>query len=214
MNKQLLTGLTIIGVAGSAGAAYAGVSVINSASAQNAPGSPATTAATTAASTQPQPPVTRTVVYQVGAAGQVTLAVTGEHLAVNGSAASAGWSVGGASATGRHAEVQFTDGTQLVTFLADLVDGEIVVSVSNVVAGATAPGVDVSVLSDSGTWLPRPAVTPPSTPAATNPGHSGTTAPSSSGDDDEYDDEYDDDDEDHDEDHDDADDEDDEEDDD
>jgi hypothetical protein len=197
MNKQLLTGLTIIGVAGSAGAAYAGVSVINSASAQNPPNS---APVTTSASTQPQTPVTRTVVYQVGAAGQVTLAVTGEQLAVNGSAAAAGWSVGGAGATGRHAEVQFTDGTQLVTFLADLVDGQIVVSVTNVVAGAAAPGLDVSVLSDSGTSLPRPAVTPPSTPATTNPGHAGTTAPSSSGDDDDDEDHEDEDhdDEDHD----------------
>ena len=59
MNKQLLTGLTIVGVAASAGAAYEGVSAIHSASAESAPTSSA-----------PVQPVSRTIVYQVGEAGQ------------------------------------------------------------------------------------------------------------------------------------------------
>ena len=82
MNKQLLTGLTIVGVAASAGVAYAGVSVIHSVSAEDV-----------TASTAPAQQVTRTIVYQVGGAGQVTINVAGDSLAVNGSAAASGWSV-------------------------------------------------------------------------------------------------------------------------
>lgn len=176
MNKQLLTALTIFGVAGSAGAAYAGVSVISNASAET----PANSAAAM--------PVTRTIVYQVGAAGQVTITVTEDNLAVSGSVAGTGWTVVGASATGRHAEVQFTDSVQLVTFAADLVDHNVTVSVTNVAApGVTttevpAP-VDVSVLSDSNPPAPTPATTPTTAPSNTVPAH--TTAPSPKGGDDD-----------------------------
>ncbi len=183
MNKQLLTGLTIIGVAGSAGVAYAGVSVIHSASADESP-----------AISQAPMPVTRTIVYQVGGAGQVSIAVSGDHhLAVSSSSAASGWTVVGASAGERHAEVQFTDGLQLVTFMADLVGTDVAVSVSNVEApGApttTAAGlpVDISVLSDSGTPQPQPAPTPVVSPSPTTPSHAGTTAPSHSDDDDDDD---------------------------
>ncbi len=188
MNKQLLTGLTIIGVAGSAGVAYAGVSVIHSASADESP-----------AISQAPMPVTRTIVYQVGGAGQVSIAVSGDHhLAVSSSSAASGWTVVGASAGERHAEVQFPDGLQLVTFMADLVGTDVAVSVTNVeAAGApsttvAAPLVDISVLSDSGTPQPQPAPTPVVSPSPTTPSHAGTTAPSASGGDDD-DDEHEDD---------------------
>ncbi len=179
MNKQLLTGLTIVGVAASAGVAYAGVSVIHSASAEDAP-----------ASTAPAQPVTRTIVYQVGGAGQVTINVAGDNLAVNGSAAAAGWSVVAASATGTHAEVQFTDGAQLVTFSADLVADDIAVSVTNSEApGATTVPtgpIDVVVISDSNTPPVQPAPTPTTAHhGGATPGPSTTTAPSSGGDDDD-----------------------------
>lgn len=177
MNKQLLTALTIFGVAGSAGAAYAGVSVISNASAESSP-------ANSAASM----PVTRTIVYQVGAAGQVTISVTEDNLAVSGSVAGTGWTVVGASATGRHAEVQFTDTVQLVTFAADLVDHDVTVSVTNVAAPGVATTVvpvqvDVSVLSDSNPPAPTPATSPTTAPHNTTPAH--TTAPSPKGDDDD-----------------------------
>ncbi len=177
MNKQLLTALTIFGVAGSAGAAYAGVSVISNASAESAPSASATPM-----------PVTRTIVYQVGAAGQVTIAVSNDNLAVSGSVAGTGWTVVGASATGQHAEVQFTDNVQLVTFAADMVDHNVTVSVTNVAApGVATTGVpvqvDVSVLSDSNPPAPTPATTPTTAPHNTVPVH--TTAPSPKGGDDD-----------------------------
>ncbi len=180
MNKQLLTGLTIVGVAASAGVAYAGVSVIHSASAENVPSTAA-----------PVQPVTRTIVYQVGAAGQVTINVAGDTLVVHGSAATAGWSVVAASATGTHAEVQFSDGVQLVTFSADLVEHDVVVSVTNTQApgaATTLPAgpIDVVVISDSKTPPPQPAPTPTtSNHGGGNPTPPSTTAPSHGGDDDD-----------------------------
>lgn len=179
MNKQLLTGLTIVGVAASAGVAYAGVSVIHSASAENVP--------STAAALQP---VTRTIVYQVGGAGQVTINVAGDHLVVHGSAATAGWSVVAASATGTHAEVQFSDGVQLVTFSADMVEHDVVVSVTNTLApgaATTVPAgpVDVVVISDSNTPQPQPAPTPTTSHHGGSPTPPSTTAPSRGDDDDD-----------------------------
>jgi hypothetical protein len=165
MNKQLLTGMTIVGVAASAGVAYEAVSAIHSASAESAP-----------ASSAPVQPVSRTIVYQVGAAGQVTVNVAGGTLTVNGSAATTGWSVVAASATGAHAEVQFTDGVQLVTFTADLVGDNVAVSVTNTEApGATTVAgqpINVVVISDSNTPTPTPAPTP----AATSPAAPGSTS--------------------------------------
>ena len=181
MNKQLLTGLTIVGVAASAGVAYAGVSVIHSVSAEDV-----------TASTAPAQQVTRTIVYQVGGAGQVTINVAGDSLAVNGSAAASGWSVVAASATGTHAEVQFTDGVQLVTFSADLVADEIAVAVTNTEApgATTVPSgpIDVVVISDSKTPPVQPAPTPTTAHhGGATPGPSTTTAPSSGHDDDDDD---------------------------
>jgi hypothetical protein len=170
MNKQLLTGLTIVGVAASAGVAYAGVSVIHSVSAEDV-----------TASTAPAQQVTRTIVYQVGGAGQVTINVAGDSLAVNGSAAASGWSVVAASATGTHAEVQFTDGVQLVTFSADLVADEI--AWPSLTPRRPAPlrcPAARSMSSSSATARPaRPAAPTPTTAhhGGATPGPSTTTAP-------------------------------------
>jgi len=192
MNKSMLLAVTLTGVTTSAGAAYAGVSVMQSdPSTATVPTTPATD------SVAPVAPVDRTVTYQVGTAGTVTITVAGGVLQVAGASAGAGWSVGATSASGSHAEVQFTDGVQLVTFIADLVGNDVIVSLSNELASdvtTTAPTqFDVTIIDDSATPRPQPAPAPGSSvPGQSTPTTSHTSSPSSGyDDDDEYeDDEY------------------------
>jgi len=185
MKKAWLTSITVAGIAGSGGAAFAGVNAIQHASAESAP------------STNQQAEAghhARTVSYQIGDAGVVTLTSDGSVLTVTESLASADWSLVSGSAPAAHVEVQFTDGQQLVTFLADQVGDDIVVSLTNVEApGATtttAPvPMQVTVISQSGGEhsAPKPAPKPPTvTTAHVNPPAAATTtAPSSHEDDDD-----------------------------
>jgi hypothetical protein len=183
--------LTLAGVAGSGGA-FAGAA----ASSNDAPAvaqSPAVVQASQfAQAVQAQ---SRTVTYQVGAAGTVTLTVANGVLTVVGAAPGTGWTVAPTITLGTHVEVQYTDTMQLVTFGADLVNNEVAVVLTNVAApGALAPAdltpIDVSVVqpttgravSQPRAATPQPAVAQP-TATQQAPKPAATTAPSGSGDD-------------------------------
>jgi hypothetical protein len=149
------------------------------------------------------------VTYQVGDAGSVEIDVVGTTMSAREVDPEDGWTVPATSDTGTHIDVQFTNGVRLVGFSADLVGGEVVVSVTNsLVPGApgtvTTDPVPVSVVEDSSTLPPpvTPATPGPDTTDVQNtgvpgtaPSSSATTAPSGGGG------EHDDDDDDHDDDH-------------
>ena len=165
MNKTWLTGITIAGIAGSGGLAYAGVNVISSASAESAPAAESTA-----------PAAIRSITYQIGVAGLVTIQSDGTTLTALDPHPGTGWTFVGATDAAAHVDVQFTDGQQLVTFSADQVGAEIIVSVTNVEApGATTTTVApepivVTIVTDApvDTEAPAPTTTP-ATPAPTPP---------------------------------------------
>jgi hypothetical protein len=162
MNKVWITGLTLAGVAGSAGAAVAGISSDSQASSPvEAQGFPAETSTTEAAS--------RTATYQVGAAGTVTLTADDSGLTVVDATAGEFWTLGAFATPAAHIEVPFNDAAQQVTFIADLVNGEIVVSVTNVpVPGATTTSsIEVTQISGGGFVAPAPQAVVPAPQAAT-----------------------------------------------
>lgn len=173
MNRAWITGLALAGAAGSAGAAFAGVA-----------------AGTDFAAPETQPvgtpagiitPHDRTVDYQVGAAGTVSVSVAGGSLTVVAAAGGTGWTLIGATAPGAHVEVQFTDSLQLVTFAADLVGDDVVVAVTNLAApGAPATTVAATPMSvtvitaapkhnNPGTTAPKAATPVHTNPAPTTP---------------------------------------------
>lgn len=197
MKKAWLTSITVASIAGSAGAAFAGVNAIHSASAESAP----------ASSETPDAATLRTISYQIGSAGVVTLTTDGTTITVTESIAGDTWSLVGASPAGAHVEVQFTDGQQLVTFLADQVGDDVAVSLTNVEApGATtttAPvPMEITVISQAPAQQhpehdapdTHPAPTPPPTTAGNGgtgvtPPPATTTKPSPKHDDDDEEDE-------------------------
>lgn len=193
-SRSWITGLALAGVAGSAGAAFAGISEGAGpfASASELPSTTATIDATTTST----PATARTISYQVGTAGTVTLTVADGSLAVTGSSAGTGWTVVGAGAPGTHVEVQFTDTMQVVTFSADLVGDDVVVALASVPTVDTTVPMDVTVIATPGGTTPAPqpatpATPPPSSsahPTATSPTAPTISAPSSGGDDDDHDD--------------------------
>jgi hypothetical protein len=153
MNKAWITGIALAGVAGSAGAAFAGIaSDSQGGSPVEAQGLTAETTTTEAAS--------RTATYQVGAAGTVTLTADDSALAVVNATAGEFWTLGAFATPAAHVEVPFNDAAQQVTFIADLVNGEIVVSVTNVpVPGATTTS-SIEITQISGSVAPLKAATP------------------------------------------------------
>ncbi|MDO8364486.1 MAG: hypothetical protein Q7V88_16455 [Actinomycetota bacterium] len=198
MNKAWITGLSLAGVVGTAGAAYAGF-------AEGAASGPIAAADAPVAS-QPHHDA-RTVSYQVGVAGTVTLTLADGSVTVSGATAGAGWVVLSSTVPGAHVEVQFSDSLQVVTFAADAAGDDIAVSLMALPADgapttvAGAP-MDVTIITtphhnNHPTPTPAPATpTPtPTPPAVTNPTApppSATTAPSG-GEDDDDDDEHEDD---------------------
>jgi hypothetical protein len=166
MNKAWITGLTLAGVAGSAGAAFAGISSDSQGSTPvEAAGLPAETSTTQAA--------TQTATYQVGAAGTVTLTAANGVITVDSALPGTFWTLVGYGTPAAHVEVQFSDAAQQVTFIADLVNGEIVVSVTNIPApGATTTSIEVTEITNgapSTVAAPQPAAPQPATPAAAKP---------------------------------------------
>jgi hypothetical protein len=184
MNRKWITGLTLATVAGSGGA-FAGLVVGNhDAPVAAQPQSLVTGAALLRIEQPAQAAQSRTISYQVGAAGTVTLTLANGSLTVNQTAVGAGWAVARSTALGTHVEVQYTDTLQLVTFGADLVNNDVVVSLTNVAAqGAVAAApVDVSVITNPNPQ-PQPATPPPTASAAIVrlPNRAATTAPSGGG---------------------------------
>lgn len=195
MNRSLITGLTLASVAGSGGA-FAAV-----AASQGASPAAAQSQTPFVASALVQQPVQTTVPsatfsYQVGTAGTVTVTATNGSLTINDTAVGAGWTVANATGPGTHIEVQYTDSMQLVTFGADLVDNNVVVSVTNVAAPGsvtTAVPEPITVVKKTNpvhttTAQPQPATpqatAPPATAAPTEaqpPTRAATTAPSGAG---------------------------------
>ena len=199
MNRTWITGLTLASVAGSGGAfAAAATSGNDMPVAAQAP-------SVVNASDFVQAPTSRTINYQVGAAGTVTLTVTDGVLNVDNTTFGTGWTGAPRWSPASHVEVQFTDMAQLVTFGADLVNNELVVALTNVpapgvVAAATPTPIDITVIGQANTASPRTAPQPrPATQpiaaqptaaptAVQSPRPAATTAPSGSGDDDSSDD--------------------------
>lgn len=186
MNKAWITGLTLAGVAGSAGAAFAGI-------AADSQGGSAVEAQGLAAETSTTEAAAQTATYQVGAAGTVTLTAANGAITVDSALPGAYWTLVGYGTPAAHVEVQFADAAQQVTFVADLLDDDVVVSVTNVPApgATTTSSIEVTRIANGGGSVAAPQ---PATPAATKPivvkvpapGASHTTATSSAGDDDEH----------------------------
>ncbi len=194
MNRSWITGLTLATVAGT-GAAFTGV-VVNSNDTQAT--AEALTPVTPEALVRVEPTATttpgRTLSYQVGAAGTAILTIGNGSLNVDKATASSGWVLASSSGPGTHIDVRFTDGTQLVTFGADLVGNDVVVvSVTNapdpaaVVATVPQP-ITVTVANTEAPTLgqttaqPQAAMPPTSVAPATVPAptKAATTAPSGS----------------------------------
>jgi len=196
MNRSWITAVTLATVAGS-GAAFTGV-VANS---HDAPAkAQALTPVAPQALVRADPTTTtpaRTLNYQVGAAGVANLTIANGALTVNNATASAGWTLVSSSGPGTHIDVQFSDGTQLVTFGADLVGNDVVVvSLTNaadpaaVVLAPTTVAVTQPAEPTLGQTTAQPqAARPPTTagPTAAPPSKApapvkaATTAPSGSG---------------------------------
>lgn len=209
MSRTWITGLTIAGIAGTGGAAaFAGMS-----SEQPATEPTSTDASTpSAGTTDDHGQASEHVTYQIGTIGTVTLEVEGDRLEIEGTTVTTGWGLVATSVPGTHVGAQFTDGTQLVTFSADLVNGEVVVNVTNqaaegVVTTDPLSEVTVSVVPgggndgghggghDDGTVPPPGSATPPptngTTAPTTPPPAPSTSAPSSHEDEDDDDDDED-----------------------
>jgi hypothetical protein len=155
MNRAWITGWALAGVAGSAGAAFAGISSDSQGgSPVEAQGLVAETSSTEAA--------IRTATYQVGAAGTVTLTIANGVLNVDSTTASAPWLLGGYTTPAAHVEVPFSDAAQQVTFIADLVNDEIVVSVTNIPApgATTSTSIEVTEITSGGGSVAAPKAAP------------------------------------------------------
>jgi hypothetical protein len=181
MNRAWITGLTVASVAGTGGVAFATMTAnTNPASAANTPLAAAETTATVAA---------RAYSFQAGTAGQVNLTADEGALKVDSTVPAAGWLVISYTGPGTHVEVQLGDGLQIVTFAADLVNGEVLAGISS------TPAPTLPTTQAPAAPAPAPAVPPVVLqPGAQPPASSHTSSPSSGGDD-EHDDEYDDEDE-------------------
>lgn len=214
MNRKLLTGLTLATVVGTGGAAYATVAGPADTAPAAASAGPLVTAgetsapaATTSASATAMVASTtaatpgRTISYQVGDAGTVTVDVAESVLTSRGLVPAGGWTIGAMSNSGAHIDVQFANAERVVGFSADLVGTDVVVSVTNdrlpgasgpidplvvsVIGGSGAPPVPASAPATApsfDTVVPAtPAPAPVITPTPVAPPAASTSAPSSAG---------------------------------
>lgn len=168
MNKNWITGLTLASVVGTGGAAFAGMRATTHDSVQAAGETPTSATATTVAGTSAS--------YVAAEAGLVNVSLAGGVITVDSTVPNSGWSVVSFTAPGAHVEVVFTDGTRSITFVADVVDGQIHAEVAD-----TTPTTSTVAPVTSATPAPQPTVLVPST----QPSSSHTTA-ASKGDDDEH----------------------------
>jgi hypothetical protein len=204
MNRKLLIGVTLASVAGTGGAAYATVagpaehapastsavpvvtsaesstSSVNATSTSIASSTSTSTSiasSTSAASSAVPAPVgaaPRTISYQVGDAGTVTIDVADGAMASHELIPATSWSIMAMSNSGTHVAVQFTNSERVVGFAADLVGADVVVSVTNDrLPGAESPAVvdplSVSVIAGSNDEAPTMSTSPSPSPAAPHP---------------------------------------------
>ncbi|MEN9645184.1 MAG: hypothetical protein RL238_1853 [Actinomycetota bacterium] len=181
MKKTWITGLTVAAVAGTGGAAFASMQASTHDNTADAASQPAVSAVETTLAA-------RAYSYQAGPAGTVNLTVDDGVMKVDSALPAAGWTVVSYTSPAGHLEVAFTDGLQVVTFIADLSGDEVLASLS----AAPAPTIPTTAPA------PAPATSPVSlAPSSQSPAPSHTSAPSGSGDD-EHEEHEDDDDHDHD----------------
>lgn len=167
MKKSWITGITVAAVAGTGGAAFASMQAATHDNTADAAPQPAVSAVETTLAA-------RTYSYQAGPAGTVNLTVDDGAMKVDSALPTAGWTVVSYSAPSSHLEVSFSDGLQIVTFIADLSGDEVVASLS----AAPAPTIPTT------TPAPAPATAPVTlAPSSQSPAPSHTSAPSGSGDD-------------------------------
>jgi len=194
MKNKWLTGLSLASVAGTGGAAFVGVFQPPSAAHPAVQVPPAAGENSTTTSGSPSS-IGRSVTYQVGDAGAVTLAATTDSIAIQSVVPKPEWTVVAAVAQGGHANVQFADTRRIVAINVDLVGGEMVVSATNdLVPGSadttpTAP-VDTPLVTTSPAPVVLVASPPPGGSAdgeatisttAEVPSRSATTATSAAG---------------------------------
>jgi hypothetical protein len=148
-NRRWITGLTVASVAGTGGVAFATMNASTHGSAAKITPQAADTTVTVA----PQQ-----YSFQAGAAGQVNLTAAEGELRVDSVLPSAGWSVLSTSGTGTHVELRLGDDTQIITFTADLVDGQVQAGIS----AAPVPTLPTTPATEPAT---TPAVTPAPQPA-------------------------------------------------
>lgn len=170
MKKTWITGITVAAVAGTGGAAFASMQATTHDNTAEAAPQPVVSAVETTVAA-------RAYSYQAGPAGTVNLTLDDGAMKVDSALPTAGWTVVSYSAPASHLEVSFTDGLQIVTFIADLTGGEVVASLS----AAPAPTIPTTAAT---TPPPAPATAPITlAPSAQSPAPSHTSAPSGSGDD-------------------------------
>jgi hypothetical protein len=174
MNKAWITGITVASVAGTGGAAYATMQANtqhNSAAAE-APQSTAEITTTTAGA--------QAYEFQAGPAGVVHLTADNGVLRVDSALPSVGWTLLDYTSPAAHVEVRLTDGTQIVTFSGDIVNGKVTGSLASSPA-PTVPTTEPATTAPVATPAPQPAVPPQQlAPAGQTPGATHTSAPSGS----------------------------------
>ena len=196
MGRAWLTGVTIAGIVGSGGAAVAGVVVIEDSVAPPTSASAIESAEAVLPTLPPAAPQTSVLpgsplltTYDVGGAGSVTIAARPDSMAAGQVVPGVGWTLLGTAGSEQHLEVQFADASIVVTFVADLVDGQVVVATTATPVVPAAEPVAAPAATprpqgaSSAPATSRPAGTSASTPATTGPapaaGPASTAGPTS-----------------------------------
>lgn len=182
MGRAWLTGVTIAGIVGSGGAAVAGVVVIEDSVAPPTSASAIESAEAVLPTLPPAAPQTSVLpgsplltTYDVGGAGSVTIAARPDSMAAGQVVPGVGWTLLGTAGSEQHLEVQFADASIVVTFVADLVDGQVVVATT---ATPVVPAAE-PVAAPAATPRPQGASSAPATsrPAGTSASAPATPAP-------------------------------------
>ena len=182
MNRAWITGITLATVAGTGTAAYAGMHANTEEGTAQAAAQPTVLESTTSAA-----PAVQELTFQAGPAGTVNVSNDGVAIAVASVMPTSGWTLVSYTPAGTHVEVVLTDGTQNLTFLADLIDGKVTASVSATSLTTLPPETTVTTPT---TPAPQPAVPPVVlVPATQPPTTAHTSSPSGSGSGGEHEDE-------------------------
>lgn len=180
MNRSWITALTLATVVGTGGAFVAVITAPNDQPVAASPEPAEASLVTPVDVTSPRLEAQGTVAYRLDAVGIVTVQVAEGKLTVVSSVADPGWKTTGSTATGTHAEAQFTDGAQLVTFTADLSVSNVMVAVSNV---SVATPVDATPATTAPVPTDPPDTLPATRPTATHPAPATTVGDDRGGDD-------------------------------